>query len=116
MKSKELKLGVFTTHEVKWNSMVATRTRLSKDEIRFADCFVTQHEKPEVMLGEFKRQMLTYRETRKRSKDEFGVTRRAWSGKLTRDTRDDMAVCLQLGINYKDEFWTNVIKYGQYHN
>jgi hypothetical protein len=109
---KNNKGGVCTTPQVKQASMEFTRKHLIRDEIRFADCFVTTHEKPERMLDDWQAQFKHFREHKKPSDTPYGKGRIAYSGKD--NGPDDLVTVTQLGAYWMEQFWDNP-KFKQYH-
>jgi hypothetical protein len=114
MREKLQKTGVNTTHQVKAVMMQLTRASMVAGEIALFDNLITTHAKPDEMLGEFKQQLLRYREVKQPSETPFGRGKIAWTGKTGVGVRDDLAVCLQLAIYWRSVFLADSAKYMAY--
>jgi hypothetical protein len=62
MHDKPNRIGVWTSHESKREMMTTLQRLFHQDSIQFADCFVTQHEKPNELKKEWMDQLTVFRE------------------------------------------------------
>lgn len=114
MDEHENKPGVWTGPRLKNNAMTLLQNLFIRDQVNFAQGWVTTHKNPDQLVSEFHAQALRFELVTQDPKTPFNKVRKVLSGKMG-GNRDDIIMALQLVVWWRDVFWKDRNKYGRWH-
>jgi hypothetical protein len=114
MSNQRRRPGSLTTEVTKAEGVRLVQEHLRKGELRMWDQLVTSHEDPKALIhGDFQTQLFNFRRVVTERKN--GINSVRYTGKLTKTTKDDLAMTLMLLLLASQEFFRNIKLYGEYH-